>query len=108
MTTCSSSPIVEAKRSRNSCIVSLLECGMTRAKAVVGARRDRREDVGEGEALVAQSRRALPATPPDVARPSLLANARLILEEEADALIFMCTLNFLSGAGALFKGRLCG
>jgi hypothetical protein len=39
---------------------------------------DRREDVGEGEALVAQSRRTLPA-PPDVAGPSLLANARLIL-----------------------------
>jgi hypothetical protein len=64
-------------------------------EAVVGAGLDGREDVGEREALVAQARRALAAPPPDVERASLLADARLVLEEEPDALASMRTLNFL-------------
>jgi hypothetical protein len=64
------------------------------SEAVVSAGFDRRKDVRECEALVAQRRGALTAPPPDVARPSFLADARLILEEEADALVFMRSLNF--------------
>ena len=63
-------------------------------EAVVSAGFDRREDVGERKALVAQPWRALTAPPPDVARPSLLADARLVLEKQADTLVFMRMLNF--------------
>ena len=62
-------------------------------EAVVAARLDRGEDIGEGEALVAQARRALTAPPPNVTGPPLLSNARLVLEEQADAL-FICMLKF--------------
>jgi hypothetical protein len=63
-------------------------------EAVIGAGLDGREDVGEREALVAQTRWSLAAPPPYVARSALLSDARLILKEEADALQFMRTLNF--------------
>ena len=63
-------------------------------EAVVGAGLDCREDVGEGEALVAQPRRALTAPPPDVDRAPLLADARLVLEEQANALVLMRVLSF--------------
>jgi hypothetical protein len=56
-------------------------------EAVVSTGFDRREDVGEREALVAQPRRALTA-PADVAPPFLPADARLVVEEEADAPVF--------------------
>jgi hypothetical protein len=49
---------------------------------------DCHEDVGEREALVALPWQALTALPPDVARPSFLADARLVVEKEADALVF--------------------
>jgi hypothetical protein len=52
------------------------------------------EDIGEGEALIAEPRRALPALPPDMTDAALLADARLVLEEEAKALIFVRILNF--------------
>ena len=63
-------------------------------KRVVGAGLDGRDDGGEREALVGEARRALPSLPPDVGGASLLSEARLVLEEQADVLIFMCTLNF--------------
>ena len=47
------------------------------------------EDIGEGEALVAEPWRALAALPPDMADAALLANARLVLEEQAQAFAFM-------------------
>jgi hypothetical protein len=50
-------------------------------EGVVGAGLDGCEDVGKREALVAQAKWALPALPPNVASPPLLADARLILEE---------------------------
>ena len=62
-------------------------------EGVVGAGLDGCEDVGEREALVAQARWALAALPPDVGRAPLLSDARLVLEEQADALVFMRTLN---------------
>ena len=68
--------------------------GHDKREGVVGPRLDGGEDVGEREALVAKTRRTLAAFPPDVARPSLLPDAGLVLEEEADALVFMRTLYF--------------
>ena len=62
-------------------------------EAVVGARLDAREDVGEREALVAQARRALAARPPDMGCSTLLADPRFVLEEQPDALIFVRLLN---------------
>ena len=63
-------------------------------EGVVGSWLHGREDVGEREALVAQSRRTLASPAPDVARAPLLPDAGLVLEEEADALVFMRTLYF--------------
>ena len=62
-------------------------------KRIVGAGLDGREDVGEREALVAQARRALASLPPDVCRAPLLSDPRFVLEEQADALVFMRPLN---------------
>ena len=62
-------------------------------KAVVGAGLDGREDVGEREALVAETRWALTTFPPDVAGAPLLADPRLVLEKQANALRFMRMLN---------------
>ena len=47
------------------------------------------EDIGEGEAPIAEPRRTLAALPPDMANAALLADARLVLEEQAKALAFM-------------------
>jgi hypothetical protein len=68
--------------------------GQDEGEAGIGARLDASKDVGEREALVAEARWALAALPPDMAGPTLLADPRLVLEEQADALVFMCTLNF--------------
>lgn len=62
-------------------------------EGIVRARLDGREDVGEGEAPVAQPRRSLAPLPPDVADPAFLADPRFVLEKQADALVFMRTLN---------------
>ena len=63
-------------------------------EGVVGAGLDRREDVGKREALVAQAWRAVAALPPDAAHAPLLADAGLVLEEQAQALAFMRMLKF--------------
>ena len=68
--------------------------GQNEGETVVGAGLDASKDVGEREALVAEPGWALASLPPDMTGPSLLADPRLVLEEQADALIFMCTLNF--------------
>jgi hypothetical protein len=62
-------------------------------EAVVGAGLDGRKDVGEREAFVAEARRPLTTLPPNVTGPALLSDARLVLKEQADALIFVRTLN---------------
>jgi hypothetical protein len=64
-------------------------------KGVVGSRLDSRKNVGEREALIGEPRRTLASPPPDVARAPLLADVGFVLEEEADALVFMCTLYFV-------------
>jgi hypothetical protein len=63
-------------------------------EGVVASRLDGCEDVGKREALVAEPRRTLASPPPDVAGAPLLPDAGLVLEEEADALVFMRTLYF--------------
>jgi hypothetical protein len=61
---------------------------------VVRAGLDGRVDVGVHIALIEQARRSLAALPPDVAHTPLLPDARLVLEIQAQALIFVRTLNF--------------
>src|SRR4030095_12860607 len=67
--------------------------GHDEGKAVVGAGLNASKDVGECEALIAEPRRALAALPPDMTGPTLLADPRLVLKEQADALVFMCSCN---------------
>jgi hypothetical protein len=63
-------------------------------EGIVGAGLHRREDIGEGETPVAQAWRPLPSLPPDTAHATLLADAGLVLEEQAQALVLMRTLKF--------------
>jgi hypothetical protein len=63
-------------------------------ETVVGARLNASKDVGECKALVAEPGWALAPLPPDMTGPTLLADPRLVLEEQADVLIFMRILNF--------------
>ena len=63
--------------------------GHHQREGVAGARLDGGEDVGEGEAPVAKSRRPLAALAPDMTDPAFLADARFVLEEQAQALAFM-------------------
>ena len=71
-------------------------------EGIVGAGLDGCEDVGEREALVAQARRALASLPPDAADAALLSDAGLVLEEQADALVFMRTLKFFQESRGSF------
>jgi len=64
-------------------------------EGMIGAWFNGGEDIGEGEALIAEARRALATLPPDMADPAFLADTRLILKKQAKALSFMRTLNFL-------------
>ena len=68
--------------------------GQHQREGIVGAGLDRREDVGEREALIAQAWWALAAFPPDPTDATFLANPRLVLEKQANALVFMRMLNF--------------
>jgi hypothetical protein len=70
-----------------------VDVGQDEGEAVVSAGLDASKDVGEREALVAEARWALTAFPPNMAGPTLLADPRLVLEEQADALAFMCIGN---------------
>jgi hypothetical protein len=60
-------------------------------ESIVRPRLDGSEDVGEGEALVAKPRRTLAPFPPDMANTALLADPRLVLEEDTDALFCAST-----------------
>ena len=55
-----------------------IDIGHDEGEGIIRARLDGREDVGEGETLVAEPRRPLAPLPPDVADPAFLANPRLI------------------------------
>lgn len=70
-----------------------IDIGHDECEGIIRARLHGREDVGESEALVAASRWALTPLPPDVADTAFLADPRLILKEEAYALVFVRTLN---------------
>src|SRR5205807_9366697 len=76
-------------------------------EGVVGAGLDRRENVGESEALVAQAWRTLAALPPDAAHATLLADAGLVLEEQAQALVFMRMLKFFEELRGSFLKASC-
>ena len=69
-----------------------IRIGHHQRKAIVRVRLHGSEDIGEGEAPVAKAWRALAALPPDVASAAFLADPRLVLEEQANALAFItCT-----------------
>ncbi len=54
--------------------------GQHQREGIVGAGLDRRKDVGEREAFVAQAWWAFAALPPDPTHATFLANARLVLK----------------------------
>jgi hypothetical protein len=66
-----------------------IDIGHHQRKGVVRARLDGGEDISEGETPVAEPRRALAALPPDMTNAALLADARLVLEEQAEVLAFI-------------------
>jgi hypothetical protein len=68
--------------------------GHEQGESVISAWLHGRENIGEGEAPIAEPWRTLPALPPDMTDAALLADARLVLEEKTKALLFMRTLNF--------------
>jgi hypothetical protein len=74
----------------------------------VGAGHHASENLGKCEALVAEAGSALAALPSDIAGRTLLANLLLVLEKQADALIFMRSPNFLSSAGLFLKAACAG
>ena len=76
--------------------------GQNEREGVVGAGFDARQDVGEREAVVAQSRRALPAFPPDTADAAFLADAGLVLQKQPEPLAIMCSCNSGQQASASF------
>ena len=76
--------------------------GQDQRESVVGAGLDRGVDVGVDIALIEQARRSLAALPPDVADAPLLPDARLVLEIQAQALVFMRTLNFFQDSPGSF------
>lgn len=59
----------------------------------IGAGLNACENIGECETIVGDARRPLSARPPHTARPSLLSDARFVLEEQPQTLVFMRTLN---------------
>ncbi len=69
---------------------------------IVGAGLCRRVDVGIDVALIEKPRRPLTAPPPDVAGTALLPDARLVLEEQPQSLIFVCALYFSQGSQGFF------
>jgi hypothetical protein len=84
---------------RREAVQELLHCigvdiGHDEREGIVRTRLNGGEDVGEGEALVGKTLRPLAARPPDMTSAPLLTDARLVLEKQADALVFMRTLNF--------------
>jgi len=76
--------------------------GQHEREAVVGAGLDGAVDVGERVALIALARRALAARVPAMADAPLLADARLVLEKQADRLARVCIANRLQPVTELF------
>lgn len=69
--------------------------GQYERESVVGAGLHRAVEIGEGVALVGAARGPLAAREPAVADAALLADARLVLKDEPDALARMCICNRL-------------
>ena len=71
-----------------------IRVGQDQRECIVGTGLDRGVDVGVHVALIEEPRRSLAALPPDVAHAPLLADARLVLEIQAQSLVFIRALNF--------------
>ena len=76
--------------------------GHHQREGVVRARLYGGEDIGEGEAPVAKPRRTLAALPPDMTNAAFLADARFVLEEQAQALAFMTPTDVSKKRGGSF------
>jgi len=63
--------------------------GHHECEGIVCVRLNGRKDVSEDETLIAKPRWTLAAFPPDMTDAALLADARLVLEEQAQAFAFM-------------------
>jgi hypothetical protein len=68
--------------------------GQDQRECVIGAGLDRRVDIDVDVALIEEPRRPLAALPPDMTDAAFLADARFILEIQANPLVFMGMLNF--------------
>jgi hypothetical protein len=76
--------------------------GHHQREGVVRARLYGRENIGEGETPVAKPRWPLPSLPPNMADAAFLADARLVLEEQAQALAFMTYTDVSKKRGGSF------
>ena len=76
--------------------------GQDQRESIVGAGLDGRIDVGVGIALIDKARRALAPLPPDAAGATLLSDTRFVLKIQAQAFIFVRTLNFPQGSQGSF------
>ena len=76
--------------------------GQDQREGIVRTGLDGGVDIRGNIALIAQARRSFAAFPPDMTDASLLADARLILEIQAQALVFMRTLNFFQRSSGSF------
>jgi hypothetical protein len=81
---------------------STIRIGQDQREGIVGAGLDGRVDIGIRVALIDETRRPLAAFPPDVADAALLPDACLILKIEAQAFVFIRTLNFEQDAPGSF------
>jgi hypothetical protein len=70
-----------------------IRIGQHQREGVIRAGFDGGKDIGKGEALVAEPRRALPALPPDMADAAFLPDARFVLKKQPNTLIFVRMLN---------------
>lgn len=76
--------------------------GQDQRKGVVGLDLTGCEDIGEGEALIGGARRTLAFWIPAVTHAAFLADARLVLEEDAQALFRAPTDDFAQDVGSPF------
>ena len=63
--------------------------GHDQSERIVRSRLNSREDVGEGEPVVGDTRRSHASLPPDMGGAALLSDARFVLEEQSQALVSM-------------------
>ena len=79
-----------------------IRVGQDQRKSIVSAGFDGRVDIGGNVALIAEARRSFTALPPDMTDAALLPDPRFVLEIQAQALVFMRTLNFFQRSSGSF------